>query len=143
MNRRGMLGFLGLGAVAGPSVAREVFQTASPPLSSQYGYDPINKSVDIVDNSQNYVKRMQDELGSLTIDPAAWIADRLANDMRDYMMGYSGISFNSIDPDIRNMKSITESAKMRIHFERRARRQLEMQKESLTHRIAEYMGLKE
>ena len=57
-------------------------------------------------------------------------------------MGYSSIRYDSIDPDIRNMKSITETAKMRMYFERRVKKQMEVNQTSLTHRIAEYLGVK-
>jgi hypothetical protein len=40
------------------------------------------------------------------------------------------------------MKSITEVAKMRMYFERRAARQAEVNQMSLTGRIAEYLGVK-
>jgi hypothetical protein len=61
--------------------------------------------------------------------------------MKDWRMGFSGVRFNDIDPDIRNMKSITEVAKMRMYFERRAKRQAEVNQMSLTARIAEYLGV--
>ena len=131
MNRRSMLGFLGIGSVVGPSVANEL--TAASPIPKQYIDYP---SISVSDN-KDYINRMQEELSFINADPVKWIADRALNDMKDYMQGYTGINFQHIDPDIRNMKSITELAKMRIYYERRAKRQFEVQKESLTHRIAE------
>lgn len=140
MNRRSMLSFLGLGAAAGPSIVQ---QYASNPVPTYGGYedDSIKATLASVGDQKEYVKRMQEELSFINSDPAKWIADRVLNDMKDYMNGYSGISYNNIDPDIRNMKSITELAKMRIYYERKAKRQFEVQKESLTHRIAESLGL--
>jgi hypothetical protein len=57
-------------------------------------------------------------------------------------MGFTSVQYSQIDPDIRNMKSITETAKMRMYFERRAKRQAEVNEMSLTDRIAEYLGVK-
>ena len=140
MNRRSMLSFLGFGAAAGPALVQ---QYSSNPVPTQGYYDdgPIKASLASVGDQKEYVKRMQEELGFINADPAKWIADRALSDMKDYMMGYSGVSYQNIDPDIRNMKSITEHAKMRIYYERKAKRQFEVQKESLTHRIAETLGL--
>ena len=145
MNRRSMLSFLGLGAAAGPAVVKQFDWNQTPIQMSQgsSGYYPdasIKASSAVMD--KDYVKRMQEELNFINADPLKWIADRVGQDMKDYMMGYSGVSYQNIDPDIRNMRSITEVAKMRIYYERRAKRQFEVQKESLTHRIAEALGLK-
>jgi hypothetical protein len=95
----------------------------------------------MVEDRALYLKKMQDELSLITGDPAKWMADRLAEEMKDWRMGYSSIRYAEIDPDIRNMKSITETAKMRMYFERKVRRMHEMQKTSLSHRLAEYMGM--
>lgn len=133
MNRRNALSFLGLGSFAGPAISKELI-SASPSQHSEF----------ISTKAQNPVEtlsRLKSELANLDSDPAKWIFDRASQDMKDYMMGYPGISYNQIDPDIRNMKSITESAKMRIYYERRARRSYESQKESLTYRITNFMGI--
>ena len=144
MNRRSMLSFLGIGAVAGTAVGSRGFDSPIPSTQGSYWID--NKSyVDatpMVKDTSGYIKDMQEQLSLITSDPAKWIADRLAEEMKDWRMGYSSIRYDSIDPDIRNMKSITEAAKMRMYFERKVRRQMEINQTSLSHRIAEYMGLK-
>ena len=141
-SRRSMLGFLGLGSVAGPAVVKQLDWNQTPMQmtqgSSGYYPDAIKASPAVMD--KDYVKRMQEELSFINADPLKWIADRVGQDMKDYMMGYSGVSYQNIDPDIRNMRSITEVAKMRMYYERRAKRQFEVQKESLSHRIAEALG---
>jgi hypothetical protein len=96
----------------------------------------------MVKDTTAYVKEMQDSLFAITSDPAKWIAQRVTDEMKDWRMGFSGVRFNDIDPDIRNMKSITEVAKMRMYFERRAARQAEVNQTSLSARIAEYLGIK-
>jgi hypothetical protein len=96
----------------------------------------------MVKDTTGYVKEMQEQLSLITSDPAKWIAQRVTDEMKDWRMGFSGVRFNDIDPDIRNMKSITEVAKMRMYFERRATRQAEVNQTSLTARIAEYLGVK-
>ena len=147
MNRRGMLSFLGLGAVAGTAVGSRGFDS---PIPSTHGttYDmaySITKEpydIPMVKDTSGYVKEMQEQLSSITSDPAKWIAQRVTDEMKDWRMGFSAVKYSEIDPDIRNMKSITETAKMRMYFERRATRQAEVNQTSLTARIAEYLGVK-
>ena len=145
MNRRGMLSFLGVGAVGASTLGA---QSGMNPVPSTHGsyYQPEKHyaahDTPMVKDTTAYLKEMQDQLSTITGDPAKWIADKLAEELKDYHMGYSGIYYANIDPDIRNMKSITETAKMRMYFERKVKRQAEMQQTSLTHRIAEYLGVK-
>ena len=144
MNRRSMLSFLGLGAVAGTAVGSRGFDNPVPSTQDSYWID--NKSytdaTPMVKDTATYLKEMQEQLSLITSDPAKWIAQRVTDEMKDWRMGFSSVKFSEIDPDIRNMKSVTETTKMRMYFERRATRQAEVNQTSLTHRIAEYMGLK-
>jgi hypothetical protein len=142
MNRRSILGVLGMGAVAGPSIAQEAvnkYSHSSNPVpyidNNAIGFTHINKDHD-------YMKECQEKLSFITNDPAKWIADKMAEELREYHMGYGNIHYNNIDPDIRNMKSITETAKMRMYLERRVKRQYESQKISLMNQLAGYMGIK-
>ena len=145
MNRRSMLSVLGIGAVGASTLGA---QSGMNPVPSTHGsyYQPEKHyaahDTPMVKDTTAYVKEMQDQLSSITGDPSKWIADRLAEEMKDWHIGYSGVYYANIDPDIRNMKSITETAKMRMYFERKVKRQAEMQQTSLTHRIAEYLGVK-
>jgi hypothetical protein len=139
-----MLGFLGLGSVAGPAVVQQMaYDNPVPTSPGIYGgyHDASVKASLAVEDRAATLKRLQADLFDVTSDPAKWIADRLAEEMKDWRMGYSSVHYSSIDPDIRNMKSISESAKMRMYFERRVKRQHEVNKTHLTHRIAEYMGM--
>ena len=144
MNRRSMLSFLGLGAVGASTLGAQSGMNPIPSTDGSY-YQPEKHyaahDIPIVKDTTAYVKEMQDQLSAITGDPAKWIADRLAEDMKDWRMGYSSIRYDSIDPDIRNMKSITETAKMRMYFERRVKKQMEVNQTSLSHRIAEYLGV--
>ena len=148
MNRRGMLSFLGIGAVgastlSGPSGMNPVPSTHGTTYDIGYSIAKESKYASpMVEDRANTLKLMQDDLFGLTSDPSKWIADKLAEEMKDWRMGYSGVYYANIDPDIRNMKSITETAKMRMFFERKVKRQAEMQQTSLPHRIAEYLGVK-
>ena len=138
MDRRSILGMIGMGAVAGPSIAQEAvnkYGNPSNPVPYIDGFSHINKD-------HEYMKECREKLSYLTTDPSKWIAERMAEELRDYQMGYSGIHYNSIDPDIRNMKSFTESAKMRMYIERRIKRQYESQKTSLMNQLAGYMRIK-
>jgi hypothetical protein len=142
-----MLSFLGIGAVGASSLGYGA-QSGMNPVPSTHGsyYQPEKHyaahDIPIVKDTAGYVKEMQDQLSSITGDPSKWIADRLAEEMKDWRLGYSNVRYNDIDPDIRYMKSITETAKMRMYFERKVKRHTEMQQTSLTHRIAEYLGVK-
>lgn len=144
MNRRSMLGVLGIGAAAGPAVVQQMASNPvtsgfpSPGIDKQYIGDQI--AVPTIDKAQR-LKEMQDQLSIITDEPEKWLADALAQELKDWRMGYASINYANIDPDIRNMKSITESAKMRIYFERKVRRQLENNKDHLMRNIAMYMGL--
>jgi hypothetical protein len=139
-----MLSFLGIGAVGASTLGTQSDMNPVPSTHGSY-YQPEKHyaahDIPIVKDTAGYVKEMQDQLSSITGNPSKWIADRLAEEMKDWRMGYSSIRYDSIDPDIRNMKSITEVAKMRMYFERKVKRQAEMQQTSLTARIAEYLGM--
>lgn len=141
MNRRSMLSFLGVGAVGASTLGA---QSGMNPVPSSY-YQPEKHyaahDIPIVKDTTAYVKEMQDQLSTITGDPAKWIADRLAEELKDWRQGYSGVRYENIDPDIRNMKSISEATKMRMYFERKVRRQMEINQTSLSHRIAEYLGV--
>ena len=142
MNRRSMLSFLGIGAVGASTLGAH----AGNPVPSTHGsyYQPEKHyaahDIPIVKDTTAYVKEMQDQLSLITSDPAKWIAQRVTDEMKDWRMGFSTIRYDSIDPDIRNMKSVSETTKMRMYFERRATRQAEVNQMSLTGRIAEYLG---
>jgi len=143
MNRRGMLSFLGLGAVAGTAVGSRGFDSPIPSTQDSYWIDKKSyvDATPMVKDTSGYIKEMQEQLSAITSDPAKWIAQRVTDEMKDWRMGFSSVKFSEIDPDIRNMKSVTETAKMRMYFERRATRQAEVNQTSLTHRIAEYLGV--
>jgi len=144
MNRRGMLSFLGIGAVgASTLVAQSGFDNPVPSTQDSYWIDKKSyvDATPMVEDPVSTIKRLQDDLFGITSDPAKWIADRLAEELKDWRMGYSSVRYDSIDPDIRNMKSITETTKMRMYFERKVKRQHELNKTHITNRISEYMGM--
>jgi hypothetical protein len=138
-----MLSFLGIGAVGASTLDA---QAGIIPSTHGMSYGLVNKSyVDatpMVEDTVSTIKRLQDDLFGITSDPAKWVADRLAEELKDWRMGYSSVRYDSIDPDIRNMKSITETTKMRIYFERKVKRQHELNKTHITNRISEYLGIK-
>ena len=140
MNRRSMLSFLGIGAVGASTLGTQA-SIIPTTQGASYGIDSAAKIAYDTKDHAVYLKDMQEQLSAITGDPSKWIADRLAEELKDWRMGYSSTHYSSIDPDIRNMKSITEAAKMRMYFERKVKRQMEISKQSLSHRIAEYMGL--
>jgi hypothetical protein len=141
-----MLSFLGIGAVAGTAVGTRGINPVPSTLGKTYdmGYSIVKETYDtpMVKDTTAYVKEMQDSLFAITSDRAKWITQRVTDEMKDWRMGFTSVQYSQIDPDIRNMKSITETAKMRMYFERRAKRQAEVNEMSLTDRIAEYIGIK-
>ena len=145
MNRRSMLSFLGIGAVGASTLGAQSGMNPIPSTDGSY-YQPEKHyaahDIPIVKDTTAYVKEMQEQLSLITSDPAKWIAQRVTDEMKDWRMGFSAVKYSEIDPDIRNMKSVTETTKMRMYFERRAARQAEVNQTSLTHRIAEYLGVK-
>jgi len=147
MNRRSVLGMLGIGAAAGPAVVQQMASNPVSPVTSGFLSPGIDKqylgdqiAVPEIDKAKR-LKELQDQLSIITNEPEKWMAEQLAQELKDWRMGYITIHYTNIDPDIRNMKSITESAKMRMHFERKVRRQLENNKDHLMRSIAVYMGM--
>jgi len=146
MNRRSMLSFLGIGAVGASTLGAQSGMNPDPSTHGttyDMGYSIVKETYDtpMVKDTTAYVKEMQEQLSLITDDPSKWIANRLAEEMKDWRMGYSSNRYDCIDPDIRNMKSITETAKMRIYLERRVKRQMEINKQGYVNRIAEYLGV--
>jgi hypothetical protein len=142
MNRRSMLSFLGIGAAGVSTLGSQGSVVPTDNLTyGLTGKSPGVYDVPSVKDTTSYIKDMQEQLSAITGNPSKWIADRLAEELKDWRMGYSSTHYSNIDPDIRNMKSITEAAKMRMYFERKVKRQMEISKQSLSHRIAEYMGM--
>ena len=141
-----MLSFLGIGAVGASTLGAHAGNPVPSTHGTTYdiGYSVVKETYDssLKKDTAGYVKEMQDQLSAITSDPAKWIAQRVTDEMKDWRMGFGGVRLNDIDPDIRNMKSVTETTKMRMYFERRAIRQSEANQMSLTARIAEYLGVK-
>ena len=146
MNRRGVLGMLGIGAAAGPAVAKEmIYQTtypssglSSPAILGTQGWSSAPEQA-IPWNPVESLARAKAEYNTLTGDPSAWIADYVAREMDEYLSGYSSLRLETIDPDIRNMKSLSESAKIRMAIERKAKRRYEASKNNVFQRIQELM----
>ena len=138
MNRRGILGMLGMGAVAAPAV---VHQYASDVVGANGPSPPIpSTGIGYSEKAElwNPVEQLADarkEYEYLTKDPAAWIADYAKREYQEYLDGYTSYRYEMIDPDIRNMKSLSESAKMRMFFERKARRKQKQHSSSVMGRI--------
>lgn len=125
MNRRSMLGMLGIGAAAGPAMAESfVQQNATPPIPmSDYGeYKVATKASLIEENPIKRLANLRKEYDVLTKDRDTWISDYIKRDMSEYIDGYSNIDINRIDPDIRAMRSISESSKIRMYLHRKANR---------------------
>lgn len=138
MNRRSMLGMLGLGAAAGPAIISQASTAATPAILAN-GIDGNWKESPEVWNPVEALSRARAEYNTITGDPSAWIADYVAREMDEYLSGYSSIRLETIDPDIRNMKSLSESAKIRMALERKAKRRYESNKNHLWLRIQDLL----
>jgi hypothetical protein len=142
MNRRGVLGMLGLGAAAGPALVNQYASDVPVPSTGSVGigYSITKETYDKVEwNPVEALNSAKREYAMLTGDSAKWIADYIAREMDEYVSGYSSFRLENIDPDIRNMKSFSEMAKIRMHIERKAKRRLESQKNHMWSRIQELM----
>ena len=140
MNRRGVLGFLGLGAAAGPAVAKEMIYQSSYPSPGLSTPAIMSTTADSIPwNPVETLAHVKKEYEVMTGDPSAWITDYVARELGEYHNGYSSFRFEHIDPDIRNMKSLSETTKIRMHFERKAKRRYEASKNSVWTRIQELM----
>lgn len=119
MIRRGFLAMLGLGPVAAminkPEEASSVLQ--------YYG-----NSVPSVDHSWE-----EDMFKSMTTDKYGWIETKKKELVCEYLRGYRNPQ--SIDPDIRALKSFSESAKIRLQIQREAERSYEESFADLSQRI--------
>ena len=145
MNRRGVLGMLGLGAAAGPVVAKEmIYKTSypSPGLSTPAILSTQGQTWTDAPDVWDPVKQLAEakrEYERVTGDSSTWIADYVARELDEYHSGYSSFRFEYIDPDIRNMKSLSETTKIRMHFERKAKRRYELSKNNLFERIQQLL----
>lgn len=138
MNRRSILGMLGMGAVAAPAVVQQYASDVvgangpSPPIpSTGIGYSEKAE----LWNPVEQLAEAQREYDYLTKDPSAWIADYVQREYQEYLDGYTSYRYEMIDSDIRNMKSFSESAKMRMYLERKARRKQEQHSSTILGRI--------
>jgi hypothetical protein len=134
MNRRGVLGMLGIGAAAGPAV---IHQYASGVVGANVPSPPVDYACDKAE-LWNPVEQLADarrEYEYLTKDPAAWVADYVSREWKEYIDGYTSYRYEMIDPDIRSMKSLSETTKMRMYLERKARRKQQQYADSVMGRI--------
>jgi hypothetical protein len=133
MNRRGILGMLGMGAVAAPAVvhqyASDVVRSNIPSTGVEY------KDQAVLWNPVEQLADARREYEYLTKDPAAWVADYVSREWKEYIDGYASYRYESIDPDIRSMKSLSETTKMRMYLERKARRKQQQYADSAMGRI--------
>ena len=137
-----MLGILGLGAAAGPSVAQEAFNSIS--IGSQGNtivptayLDKEETALACWSPAEQLAEARKEY--EMLMDTDKWIADYIAREWEDHTAGYNPIRIADIDSDIRNMKSFSESAKIRMHIKRKALRRLRAGKESIVTRIQRLM----
>lgn len=129
MNRRGVLSMLGLGAAAGPALAKQYVSTTSGAISesaigsNNYYGEKLYDNVPMTENPLEMLNAVKNRYNQLTGDKDSWIARFVENEMRD-IFRYGNYN-NSIDPDIMAFKSFSTTAKMRMHIERKAKRRYE------------------
>lgn len=147
MNRRSVLGMLGIGATVGPSVVAQAASEYTKPSnllgsSGALTSPGIDWSAEktIQWNPADELKRVKQEYEFLVNDRSSWITNYIAREYEEIRGGYaSNYRYENIDPDIRNMKSISESAKLRMFIERRANYKYESIKNSMFTQIQSLM----
>jgi hypothetical protein len=120
MMRRGFLAMLGLGPVA--SLISQHQSSNIPEVAVRQSGSILSYSnpmeVPEVDHSWE-----KDMFQTMTTDKSGWIETKKKELVREFFRGYR--SPTSIDPDIRAMKSFSESAKMRLQIQREAEKSYE------------------
>ena len=140
MNRRGVLGMLGISAAAGPVVVSQLGSQGSVHAIPSTGGEYYDKAEMVQWSPIEQLAEAKRDYEALTLDPEAWIADWTSREWKEYMDGYTSARYETIDADIRNMKSFSETAKMRMYFERKARRKQAQYAESAWGRVQEWMN---
>ena len=124
MNRRGVLGMLGLGAAAGPAIAEKAISTAGSYGASTPAFlmNQYSDKVYPAEDSENPLQRLNNvrEHFNHLSDKKKWIDGFISRELHE-IYSYGNYS-NQIDPDIMAMKSFSMSAKIRMHIQRRAER---------------------
>ena len=121
MNRRGVLGILGLGAAAGPAIAENLVSHSSAQLAENYKYDHVKQCTDYI-KEENPIQRLNNirEHYNHLCDKKKWIDSFVSRELQEIFR--YGNYHNQVDPDIMAMKSFSMSAKIRMHIQRRAER---------------------
>jgi hypothetical protein len=134
IGRRSFLSVLGLGSVAATLDAPQAVPANGVSLGSQMigPYPPDvqqwpNKTYSIAD----HLKDLQQEL-SYYDDKEKFMHDRILTWMDDF----GSIAIDRIDPDIRCMKSFSDSTKVRMHVRKLAEKEWEKQRGRILQRIA-------
>ena len=126
MNRRSVLGMLGLGAAAGPAIAEGVVSqagTSVPAIGSQFlTMNKYSDKVYLAEDSENPLQRLNNvrEHYNHLKDKKKWIDNFVSRELQEIFR--YGNYHNQVDPDIMAMKSFSMSAKIRMHIQRRAER---------------------
>lgn len=150
MNRRSVLGILGIGAAAGPAIASSALSgtssnTVAPGIPfNDYGAYSVKQSISDSIMAENPVERLaylKKEYEYLVSSPDSWTAEFINRELQEIRDGYSSIRLDNIDPDIRAMKSFTESAKIRLAIKRRAAYKYENSKSQLLKSIEQLLRI--
>lgn len=115
--RRGFLAMLGLGPIAS--------LVAEEPVNKLQYHAPVNtvyRSTDIVEQDESsYIKNMLKEMSS----KEDWIKDWIERQKSDM---YNDLHIDRVDPDIKAMKSFSDSAKIRMQWRRMAERRYDQER---------------
>lgn len=140
MNRRGVLGMLGLSVAAGPAMISQTSTVTSSPAIWATPSSGNEVALDREWNPAEHLAHVRKEYDLMTGNADKWIAEFVEREWEEYLNGYSTYRIDNIDADIRNMKSFSETAKIRMHIERKARRRMNKEKSYLSQRIQELLG---
>lgn len=129
MMRRGFLAMLGLGPIASLVAEEPVSKLSYPPVVTR-DYTGPNL---VEQDESSYLKKMLSEMSSKEDWIKNWI-ERQKSDM------YHDIHIDRVDPDIKAMKSFSDSAKIRMQWRRMAERRYEHEHSRCIEQLKRFVG---
>jgi len=129
MMRRGFLAMLGLGPIASLVAEEPVSKLSYTPVVTR-DYTSSN----LVEQDEiSYLKKLLSEMNSKEDWIKDWI-DRQKSDM------YNDLHIDRVDPDIKAMKSFSDSAKVRMQWRRMAERRYDQDRNRYIEQLKRFVA---
>lgn len=129
MMRRGFLAMLGLGPIASLVAEEPVSKLSYPPVVTR-DYTGPNL---VEQDESSYIKNMLKEMSS----KEDWIKDWIERQKSDM---YNDLHIDRVDPDIKAMKSFSDSAKVRMQWRRMAERRYDQDRNRYVEQLKRLVG---